>query len=346
MRAARLARTLAPPSPSARLARLTPAPYAPLFSAARALSTTSVSAPYAPLAAQYAREGYAVAREVLDPQLLGEMGEHVAWLQRRYPGIPTEHLHHQIMRGDAFWCRVVSDPRLLDLAAAFSPFLADGIAVFSSHYFAKPPRSGMRVLMHQDGSYWPLRPMDVCTLWIAVTPSNRSNGCLQVIAGTHTEGLAELKQDRSVRNVLGSATHTDEDIARAGWASRIVNLELAAGDVSIHHPSIIHGSDANTSAHPRIGLTVRYISTRTQCLDPEQPVLLVRGAAVPGINSYRSWARYRPGHDMPFSGAAAWNDKRRTVPEDESFFSRTDYAAQIAEVRAGLEAFVDKLGGR
>ena len=322
------------------------APLAPLSAARRALLSTGVSAPYAPLAAQYAREGYAVARQVLDPQLVGEMHEHVSWLQRRYPGIPTEHLHHQIMRNDAFWCRVVSDPRLLDLAAAFSPFLADGIAVFSSHYFAKPPRSGMRVLLHQDGSYWPLKPMDVCTLWIAVTPSNRENGCLQVIAGTHTEGLAELKQDRSVRNVLGSATHTDEDIARAGWTSRIVPLELAAGDVSIHHPNIVHGSDANTSPHPRIGLTVRYISTRTQCLDPEQPVMLMRGDAVPGVNSYRSWAPYRPGFDMPFAGAAAWGDRRRVVAEDEGFFARTDYDAQVAEVRAGLEAFVDKLGGR
>ncbi len=74
---------------------------------------------------------------------------HLDYLQRKYPDVPTEHLHHLIMRNDAFWVRVVSDPRLLDIAQHFAPFLGDGVALFSSHYFLKKPRTGMRVLWHQ-----------------------------------------------------------------------------------------------------------------------------------------------------------------------------------------------------
>lgn len=54
--------------------------------------------------------------------------------------------------------------------------------------------------------------------------------------------LANLVPDRSVKNVLGSATHTDADIAARGWSDRVVDLELAPGDVSVHHPNIVHGA--------------------------------------------------------------------------------------------------------
>ena len=184
------------------------------------------------------------------------------------------------------------------------------------------------------------------TLWIAVTPSNQSNGCLRVVRGTHRLPLQDLRPDRTVQNVLGSQTHTDADISALGWGDRVVDLELAPGDVSVHHPNIVHGSEPNTSDQPRCGLTVRYISTDTQCLDPEQPVMLMRGAPRPGVNSYRSWAAYRDGYDMPFAGCHSWNARRIINTEDEAYFKRTDYAQMDADIRSGLLAFIDKLGGR
>lgn len=252
------------------------------------------------------------------------------------------------MRNDPFWVRVCSDSRLLDLAQAMAPdFLGSGdIALFSSHYFKKEPKTGMKVLWHQDGSYWPLRPMNVLTLWLAVDESNAANGALQVIPGTHAQELADLQEDRSVKNVLGSATHKDEDIAAHGWGGRVTTLELAPGDVSIHHPNIVHGSEPNTSNTRRCGLTIRYISTGTQCFDPEQPVMLMRGKAQPGVNVYRSWPKYRPGYDMPFRGADQWNAIRYVNPQDEAFFQRTDYDAIEKEITDGLNTFIDKLGGR
>lgn len=298
---------------------------------------------FAEEARQYAQDGYCIVRNAIDPDLVGEMSAHLDFLQKKYPGIPTEHLHHLIMRNDPFWVRLVTDPRLVDIAQGVGKFLEDGnIALFSSHYFLKQPRTGMAVLWHQDGSYWPLKPMNVLTLWLAVDHSDASNGCLRVVKGSHKSDLAELKPDRSVRNVLGSATHTDKDID----PSQVADLVLAPGDVSIHHPNIVHGSEPNTSDRRRCGLTIRYISTSTQCTDPEQPVLLVRGTATPGINNYRSWPKFRPECDMGFKGAASWNSTRYVNPQDEAYFQRTDYAAMQAEIHSGLLAFIDQLGGR
>ncbi|UJR32720.1 hypothetical protein I4U23_020179 [Adineta vaga] len=212
---------------------------------------------YSQLVEQYHRDGYVILRNVIDDQLIKECQAHIDFLQKKYPTIPGEHFHHPIMRNDPFWIRLVSDQRLLDLAAIFGePFIKpnDGIALFSSHYFSKPPKTGMAVLWHQDGAYWPLKPMNVLTMWLAVDRSDSENGCLRVIRGSHRQDLTTLKEDVSVSNVLGSYTHRDEDIN----PNDIVDIILEPGDISIHHPNIIYGSNANTSDRRRCGLTIRY----------------------------------------------------------------------------------------
>lgn len=104
----------------------------------------------------------------------------------------------------------------------------------------------MRVDWHQDGAYWPLEPMNVITLWLAVDRSDKDNGCLKVVRGTHKENLkvgvwhvrvfttqntdtapclfpthcspspapfaACQSLNKSADNVLGSSTHTDADL--------------------------------------------------------------------------------------------------------------------------------------
>lgn len=62
-------------------------------------------------------------------------------------------LEHWFMRNDAFWLRLVSEPKLLDVV---QQFIGPDIAVFASHYVCKPARVGSRIHWHQDGSYWPL----------------------------------------------------------------------------------------------------------------------------------------------------------------------------------------------
>lgn len=203
---------------------------------------------YSDLLEQYQNDGFIILRNVLDADLIEECRRHIEYLQVKYPSIPGEHLHHPIMRNDPFWVRLLSDPRLLDLAAVFgTPFIEPdgGIALFSSHYFCKPPKKGMAVLWHQDGtiyitfssrdsiaqvllylgSYWPLKPMNVLTMWVAIDDSDRENGCLRVVRGSHRQELANLTNDVSVQNVLGSFTHRDEDID----PDKIVDLILKPG---------------------------------------------------------------------------------------------------------------------
>jgi len=137
----------------------------------------------------YERDGFAIFRNVLDPELLEEVAAHVEWLGKRYPELRPEHYHHPLMRDDAFWVRLVTDSRLLDIAELF---VGPNIACFTAHYICKPPLDGHAVLWHQDGAYWDLRPMHAVTLWLAMERSRPANGCLKRLPGPHLEPLITL----------------------------------------------------------------------------------------------------------------------------------------------------------
>ena len=211
--------------------------------------------------AEYERNGYVIFRGVLDDDLCGEARQHVEWLRQRHPDTRPENLDTGLVKDDPFWVRLVSDDRLLNIA---QQFIGPDIALFASHYVAKPPLDGQPVLWHQDGSYWPLDPMEVISLWLAADASTPENGCMRVVPGSHRTSLQEVRERSDVANVLGSsmdAVHVDEDSA--------IDLVLQPGDVSIHHPNAVHGSNANTSPHWRRGLTIRYIPTSTRVLARE-----------------------------------------------------------------------------
>jgi len=234
----------------------------------------------------YERDGFVIFRNVLDAGLIAQASEHVAWLQQRHPELRGEDLGHQLVARDAFWVRLVSDDRLLDIAELF---VGSDIALFASHYICKPPYSGRPVLWHQDGAYWPLEPMEVVTLWLAIDDSTPENGGLRVIPGSHREDLHELRARDELDSVLGSESATEVDESRA------VSLTLAAGDVEVHHPRIMHGSTANSSPNRRCGLTIRYIPTSTRITAREQPypsAFLLRGK--PGTNDYQPWPEEDP----------------------------------------------------
>ena len=94
---------------------------------------------------------------------------------------------------------------------------------------------------------------------------HRENGCLRVIPGTQAMQLHEMERREDVPNVLNSQIAPE-----LVEADRAVDLVLSAGDVSVHHPNIIHGSNANTSSTTRTGLTIRYIPTTTRIVSDEQ----------------------------------------------------------------------------
>jgi len=143
--------------------------------------------------------------------------------------------------------------------------------------------------------------MEVVTLWLAIDHSTPENGCVRLIPGSHTRPIEAMRQNTAVENVLG------HEIAVEVHESQAVDMVLRPGDVEVHHPNIVHGSNANTSPRRRCGLTIRYIPTTTRITDPEQPypsAFHLRGA--PGRNTYQPHPSYVEGKHFPFRDSADW----------------------------------------
>ncbi|MGW0532088.1 phytanoyl-CoA dioxygenase family protein [Streptomyces sp. NPDC003032] len=259
------------------------------------------------VAEEYSEQGFAIIRDVIPMDLIEEARSHIAWLTEKYPDVRPEHLHHPLIRNDAFWVRLITDPRLTDIAEYF---LGPDIACFTAHYICKPPFDGQPVLWHQDGAYWKLEPMQALTVWLAVDRSTTENGCLRMVPGSHRLPLHTPSLRNDTPNMLSSMS--DENIV-SEWVEKhgIVDIELNPGDISIHHPHLLHCSEANTSPMRRCGLDIGYISTSTRIssdglyLDP----VLVRGEPVEGVNNYRPLPRYTPGETIPFAGHEEWNER-------------------------------------
>ncbi len=250
---------------------------------------------------EYDENGYVIVRNAIDADLARETAEHVHWLAKRNPGVRPEKFGHDMLVSDPFMHRLVGDSRLVDIV---EEFLGPNIAMWAAHYIAKPPKHGQKVLWHQDGSYWPLEPMEVTTIWLAATASTRENGCLRVLPGTQSNRLLSRREMVDVpdgKNVLASGIHPSQIDD-----SHVVDLELAPGDVSVHNPQIIHGSDSNTSDTWRIGLTLRYIPTSTRVKRASDRAILVRGLPSGNDNQYAARPTFDAATHMPFHGKEDW----------------------------------------
>ncbi|MEM7347730.1 MAG: phytanoyl-CoA dioxygenase family protein [Chloroflexota bacterium] len=253
---------------------------------------------------QYEKDGYVIVSNVLDDPLIREARRHINWLQQQHPDLRPEQFDHQLVTRDAFWVRLVSDDRLLDIV---EQFLGPNIGLFASHYIAKPPKTGKSVPWHQDGSYWPLEPMEVITIWLSLDRSDDENGCMRVIPGTQYKNLlpreAMVEQDEESAFTVGMDSATVDD-------SEAVSIILNPGDISIHHSNIVHGSEPNTSDRWRRGLTIRYIPTSTRITreHPHPAAFIFRGQGFANGNGWNPLPSYAPETSVAFSGQDTWND--------------------------------------
>jgi ectoine hydroxylase-related dioxygenase (phytanoyl-CoA dioxygenase family) len=150
------------------------------------------------------------------------------------------------------------DPRIL---AVVEPILGPDLALFSTHFICKPKGNGKRVPWHEDSAYWKgsMTPMEVCTVWLAIDPSTRENGCMMVIPRTHTsgyKGFSEYDDVDAAQNVFSTEI---KPILRD--ETKKVCIELAPNECSLHDSRIMHGSEPNTSNIRRCGWTLRFCPT-------------------------------------------------------------------------------------
>lgn len=168
------------------------------------------------------------------------------------------------------------DPRLLEYLLSdevldtVEPLVGPDIALWTSHFISKDPLTGRATPWHEDSAFWNGRfdrYDSIVTVWLALGPSNRSNGCMRVIPGSHLEGGFHdnyVPTDQSVQTFHAEIPDVDE--------SQAVDFELERGQFSLHDGRIVHGATANRSPLRRTGYTMRYFPASVQMMSVEQNV--------------------------------------------------------------------------
>ena len=202
--------------------------------------------------ARYHEDGYVIPDFRLSEETLSAIRAAHTRLVQRHPEFvdycPT------VLAYDPGFLEFAKEPALLDMVAQV---LGEDIALWNSSFFAKPARVGTRTPWHQDGEYWPMRPLATCTVWMAIDDATIENGCLQIIRGSH-------QQQRLLRHRTndGPGLALNQELPPTEYdESRAVSMEMEAGQVSLHDVYLVHGSEPNRSERPRRGMTLRFMPT-------------------------------------------------------------------------------------
>lgn len=215
----------------------------------------------------YRRDGVVVARQLLAPDVVAELDRHLSDLVGTMgPASGTRGADRTggtagivalDVTSDALARRIAGDGCLRALARLL---VGREVEPFGYTYLVKPPASAVQSAWHQDGHPWSTDtsvPAAV-TLGVALDPATPSSGGLRVKVGSHRGALHALEPVPGEHDDLfgwRTPPHLLDD-------AESVDLVLAPGDVSAHHPGLVHGSGPNRSSRRRAVLAVRYRAAR------------------------------------------------------------------------------------
>jgi hypothetical protein len=236
---------------------------------------------------RYRRDGFYFPVSVLAPDEALVCRRKLEAVEAAHGGRLGGELRHKPHLLLAWLAEIVRHPRILD---AVEDVLGPNLLVWSTSFFIKEARDPAYVSWHQDATYWGLSSPDVVTAWLAFTDATVENGAMRMVPGSHGEQLAH-RDTFAPDNLLSRG----QEIAVEVDEARGVDILLRAGEMSLHHVRMVHGSPANRTGDRRVGFAIRYIPTYVkQIAGDGDSALLVRG-----VDDYHHFAPERtPSADL------------------------------------------------
>lgn len=167
---------------------------------------------------------------------------------------------------------LVTRPELLD---AVEDLIGPDILMYQNGAWSKDPESESYVSWHQDCTYYGMDPLDLVTVWVALSLATAETGCMQVLSGSHKAGMLPVDYSEiAPTNLLASGQRArievDED--------KLVTMALQPGEMSMHHVSLVHSSRPNHGDDRRIGFSVAFMPTYVrQTTELRATAMLMRG---------------------------------------------------------------------
>lgn len=160
---------------------------------------------------------------------------------------------------------LIFHPKIVRIA---EQLLGTKVRFWHDQLFVKPAGDGAVVAWHQDYSYWTrTKPMRHITFWIGLDDSGEDNGCVHYVPGSHKWDLLPRTDLANDMDAVLSVLSEDQ---RKQF--RPVPSISKAGEASVHHPMMLHGSYENRSPRPRRAVVLNYVSDGVVS-DSDEPLL-------------------------------------------------------------------------
>jgi ectoine hydroxylase-related dioxygenase (phytanoyl-CoA dioxygenase family) len=230
----------------------------------------TVAAPFS--AAGYEATGIVFPIPALSAEELQSVRRHYARLVDAHGGALKSFDRGHLYLGWAY--DLATHPRVVDAVASL---IGDDVVVWGSLILSKPPRDDAFIAWHQDGAYAGfLGDAPAVSAWIALSDSTVDSGCMRVVPGSQKTKLQHLEKGDPL-NMLSHGQGIEVAVDEAD----AVDVELRAGEISLHHLDIVHGSNPNHASWWRTGFIVRYTTPRM--LRAAGPVVIARGRTAPHL---------------------------------------------------------------
>ena len=218
---------------------------------------------------QYNEEGYVAPLDVLTEEEALATRNEIELIEKEMPNEIDKSGRYNVHLISPKLDAIVHNSKILD---AVESIIGKNILVCSSTLFIKNPKQEGFVSYHQDAKYIGLEPHNWVTAWIAITDSYEVNGCMRMWPKSHIE-LKDHNEKFNEGNLL-TRGQTVEEVPE----KEVKSVELKAGQMSLHHPRIVHGSGINKSNDRRIGFVVQsYIGTNVKQTLGKNSVQIARG---------------------------------------------------------------------
>jgi hypothetical protein len=252
---------------------------------------------------RYQRDGYLVPRYQLPAQKVARLQELMQQIVRDNPTLLNQPIICPNVAGSGVqglkaedpdtWMSVAKDENILDV---IQEIIGPDIILWGSALFYKAPRKGLPTPWHRDGRFFPIKPLETTTVWIAIYDSVIDNGCLRIIPGSHLSRdlgvhITKPSKDAILQEVLSEDEYDER---------QAVDVELKAGQMVVFDVYTVHGARGNGGIRERGGFALRFMPS-TSHYDhggaertdqpgggwDTRPLFLVRGADRCGKNDFR-----------------------------------------------------------
>ena len=219
---------------------------------------------------QYRDEGFVSPINIFKSQKAKDIRNEIELIENKIPGELEKSGRYNAHLISPLLDEVTHNSKILN---AVESLIGKNILVCGTTLFIKNPNEKGFVSYHQDAKYIGLEPHNWVTAWVAITDSNEYNGCMRMWSGSHKDNLKEHQQMFNEGNLL-TRGQTINNVPK----EKTTPLILEAGQMSLHHPTVVHGSELNKSDDRRIGFVIQsYIGANVKQVLGKNSVQIARG---------------------------------------------------------------------